>query len=86
MQGRKTGGRTRGIPNKKTAEIKLLAQEYTERALAVLADIMENGEHEAARVSAAKELIDRGHGKAAQPVDVNGNITITPKLIITTNA
>ena len=40
------------------------AQQYTEKAIEALAEIMESGESEAARVSAANALLDRGHGKA----------------------
>ena len=40
---------------------------HTPEALKTLADIMAKGESDAARVAAAKELLDRAHGKAAQP-------------------
>lgn len=63
-------GRKPGVPNKATADIKALAQQYGAKAMATLAQIMESGEGEAARIAAAKELLDRGYGKAAQAVDV----------------
>lgn len=45
------------------------ARAHTETAVKTLAGIMTNKESpEAARVSAAKELLDRGWGKAAQPL------------------
>ncbi len=76
--GRKTGGRTAGTSNKATAEVKAVAEKYTEEAVGILAKIMRASESDAARVSAVKEILDRGHGKSRQPIDanVNGNLTI----------
>lgn len=67
--GERRGGRKKNTPNKVTADVRALAQEYGPDALAVLASIM-NGEQQpaAARVSAAKELLDRAYGKAPQPI------------------
>lgn len=49
--------------------IKKLCQDRSRAAVLVLEDVMKNGEESgAARVSAAKEILDRGHGKAAQPL------------------
>lgn len=62
--GERRGGRTAGTPNKVTVELKGAAREYTDQALKTLAQIMLAGESEPARISAAKELLDRGHGKA----------------------
>jgi hypothetical protein len=62
----KTGGRKAGIPNKATAEIKELAQQYAPAAIAELARLMKDGESEAARVSAIKEILDRAYGKSPQ--------------------
>lgn len=75
-KGKKTGGGSRaGVPNKATADIKALAQEYTAKAireLAVLAGLVNAGagkaESETARVSALNALLDRGHGKAPQAI------------------
>ena len=67
--GRKTGGRHAGTPNKITADVKAIAAEYTEEALEVLAIIMRNRKSPAqARVAAAKELLDRAHGKPFQSI------------------
>ncbi len=44
-----------------------LAQVYTQEALDTLAKIMRKSESDAARVASIKELLERGHGKAAQP-------------------
>lgn len=64
--GKKTGGRRKGTPNRATADVKAAAQKYTQEALDTLALLMRGAESEQARVSAARELLDRGHGKAPQ--------------------
>jgi hypothetical protein len=65
----KTGGRRAGTLNRATAEVKVLAQEYTAAAILTLAEIMANPEAPpAARVSAASALLDRGHGKPPQAI------------------
>ena len=53
-------------------EIKSLARSYTELAIQSLAGIVQNGQSESARVSAAQVLLDRGWGKPAQPHDGDG--------------
>lgn len=46
-----------------------LAREHTERAIAVLAEAMDDPFAETKdRLKAAAELLDRGHGKAAQAI------------------
>jgi hypothetical protein len=66
--GGKTGGRTAGVPNRITRDVKALAQDYTERAIQVLAEIMETSAHDACRVVAARELLDRAWGRPVQPL------------------
>lgn len=73
--GERRGGRQKGTPNKITAEIKALAGVYTQAALDTLAEIMATGQSEAARVSAASELLDRAHGKPRQAIEHSGSIT-----------
>jgi len=65
--GEYRGGRKKGTLNKVTRDVKALAQKHTPEALKTLAKIMASSESDAARVSAAKELLDRAHGKAPQP-------------------
>jgi len=50
-------------------ELREAAREYTERALRTLAAICSEGQSEAARVSAACALLDRGYGKPTQQVE-----------------
>jgi hypothetical protein len=72
--GQKTGGRTKGTPNKATADVKQAAQAFTTEAVEALAKIMRDSDSDAAKVAAIKEILDRGHGKARQAVDVDANI------------
>jgi hypothetical protein len=68
--GRRPGaGRKKGTPNKVTAEIKELAQKYGHEPVAELARLATKAESEAARVAAIKELLDRGYGRAVQPIE-----------------
>ena len=66
--GERRGGRKKGTPNKATADVKALAQQYAPDAIKELARIAAKGESEAARVSAIKELLDRAYGKSPQAV------------------
>ena len=71
----KTGGRAAGTPNKATASVKQIASEYTESAVSTLASIMTDSEQPAiARISAAREVLDRAHGKPAQFVEIDANV------------
>ena len=59
-----TSGNPGGRP-KVAADVRALARQLTAQALNALAEIMEDsGTPAAARISAAKELLDRGWGKA----------------------
>jgi hypothetical protein len=71
-KGIKTGGRAKGTPNKATADIKALAQVHAADAIATLANILMKSESDTARIAAAKELLDRGYGKAMQGVELTG--------------
>lgn len=73
----KTGGRQKGTRNKVTADVKEAALAYTSDALDTLSEIMRSPkEPAAARVAAARELLDRGHGKPKQSVDLDANVLI----------
>lgn len=67
-KGKKTGGRVAGTLNKATQEIKEVARTYGPKAIAGLWKLAEGAESEQARVSAYKEVLDRGYGKASQPL------------------
>jgi hypothetical protein len=66
INGKKTGGRKKGVPNKSTRKIKELAQQHATKALGRLIYLVEHGSNEAIQASAANSLLDRGYGKAMQ--------------------
>ena len=69
MKRKKTGGRSKGVPNKQTSGVKAYSKQFTEKAIDVLWSIAENPEQPAAaRVSAANAILDRGEGKVPQAV------------------
>ena len=56
-------------------DLREAAQGYSEEALSVLAGVMRDADApSAAKVAAARELLDRGFGKAVQEVDVNSKV------------
>lgn len=64
-------GRPKGSRNKANNELKVAARKYTPEALKTLRSIMKESESDQARVAAARELLDRGHGKAVQGVTMD---------------
>ena len=80
---REGAGRKRGAPNKVTAQVKTLAQEYGEQAISVLAKLMVESDSPQAQIAAAKELLDRGYGKVTQHTELSGTVnTGLPQFII----
>lgn len=65
---REGAGRPKGVQNKATRPLKDAAREHTQAALDTLVSVMAGGEGipAAAQVNAAKEILDRGYGKASQ--------------------
>jgi hypothetical protein len=61
----KLGGRQKGTPNKRTLDIKGIAQKHGPEALDTLIDVMRNGSDKD-RVTAADKILDRAYGKAPQ--------------------
>lgn len=66
--GERRGGRKPGTPNKVGADLRELAQQYTADALEALVSVV-RGQDGAAKVAAAREILDRGHGKASLTLD-----------------
>lgn len=72
----KTGGRRRGTPNKTTADIRALAQEFGEAALRKLVEVMNHADSPPqAKISAANALLDRGYGKPSELVEPEDSTT-----------
>lgn len=65
-------GRKKGTPNKATAEIKELAREHGPAAIKALAQLLMSADSDTARIAAAKELLDRGYGKATATQEISG--------------
>lgn len=83
---REGAGRPKGARDKLTREagatLSEMARAHTDAALETLAHIAISGESEAARVSAANALLDRGYGKPSQSLDVsNPDGTLMPQVI-----
>ena len=57
-----------------------LAKDYTYAALLTLVDVAKNGRSDAARVSAANALLDRGYGKPAVKEEIEA-INLPPVVI-----
>ena len=73
--GQKFGGRTKGTPNKATADVKALARKHGPAVIAELARIAKHSDNERTRVAAAQELLDRGYGRPHQSIEVDKHIT-----------
>jgi hypothetical protein len=72
--GRRPGaGRPLGAPNKLTRPLRELAASHSEDCIAVLVELRDHAEAEQVRLAAATALLDRGHGKPRQEVDVTQN-------------
>ena len=76
--GVKTGGRKKGSRNKAGRDLREICQRYTEESVAQLACVMrDEGSPAMAIVSAAIALLDRGHGKPRQGMDLEvGKLTL----------
>jgi hypothetical protein len=67
-------------PKKKLPrELRSLARSYTDLSLQAIAHVIQNGESEQARVSAAFGMLDRGWGKPQQDQthEIKGEIKVT---------
>jgi hypothetical protein len=65
-------GRRPGSKNKHTPEVKLIAQQYGEEALATLARIMRSSENDGDRIAATKEILNRGYGRSIAQTNIAG--------------
>ena len=72
--GRKKGSKVNQLPHiapEIKCELRELAREHAGIALEALTKICKASDSDAARVSAANAILDRGYGKPSQHVDVN---------------
>jgi hypothetical protein len=76
--GRRPGaGRPLGSPNKLTRPLRELAALHSEDCIAVLVQLRDHAEAEQVRLAAANSLLDRGHGKPRQEIDLRDDNRIT---------
>lgn len=61
-------GRKMGKVGQAKRDLAAMAKKHAETALKVLVEVATSGESEAARVSAANAILDRGYGKPTQPI------------------
>jgi hypothetical protein len=67
--GKRAGaGRKPGALSEARRNLRDLAREHVEKAVKELARLATKAESETARVAAIKEILDRGYGKAPQPM------------------
>jgi hypothetical protein len=57
------------VAERETPDVRVLARRYTRAALRTLAEIMERGASEQARIAAADKLLDRAHGRVRSESD-----------------
>lgn len=57
-------------------DVRALAQRYTRAALRTLAEIMERGSSEQARIAAADKILDRAHGRVRSDSEGAGGKTL----------
>lgn len=70
---REGAGRPQGAVNQTTVQLRELARQHAGDMLTVLLQIAKAGESEAARVSAANALLDRGYGKPSTVLNGDGD-------------
>jgi hypothetical protein len=74
---REGAGRPPGAPNKLTRPLKELAAQYTEDSIHTLVMLRDHAESEQVRLQAANSLLDRGHGRPRQEIDLTGDKSVT---------
>ena len=69
------GGRPKKTEEERTLEA--MCKDKTPQALSTILHIMEEGEQERSRLSAAQYIIDRGWGKAKESVELSGTVALS---------
>ena len=69
------GGRQKGTPNKITATMRELASPYAKQSMQVIKGLLKS-QNESIRLAAAKEVLDRAHGKSISTVETSIDQTV----------
>ena len=64
-------GRKKGVPNRATRDVRAAAAKYTSKALRALVELLGDADGKV-RAIAAREILDRAHGKPMTPVEATG--------------
>ncbi|API58748.1 hypothetical protein BSL82_04980 [Tardibacter chloracetimidivorans] len=64
-------GRQKGTPNRITRDVREAAQKHSAKAIAELVRLLKDTDSRV-RVAAARELLDRAHGKPVSPQEITG--------------
>ena len=80
--GERRGGRTAGVPNHSTRQLRELAGRHAPAVIKRLAYLASHAKSEQAAVAAGRELLDRYAGKAAQAVTgPDGEALTVPQVV-----
>jgi hypothetical protein len=66
---------------KTPTDIRSLARSHTQAAINCLVSVMKNSTNDSAKATAANSLLDRGWGKATQPISGEGGEAIRLEVI-----
>ena len=70
------------MPPRIPLDVRSLARSHTQSVIRTLAGIVAQSENDGARVSAAGMLLDRGWGRAAQPIETDSEIRVIIRHIV----
>jgi hypothetical protein len=70
---RSGAGRPKGVLNKITRPIKELAASHSEESINTLVYLRDHSKNDQVRLAAARELLDRAHGRPRQEIDMSND-------------
>jgi hypothetical protein len=81
-EGQKTGGRSKGTPNKATKDIKEICRGHGPAVIDGLLRLSKEADSDAAKIAASKEILDRAYGKATQMIGGDKDNPIRAKIAV----
>src|SRR5262245_66160930 len=67
----KMGGRVKGQPNRTAADIRAICQKAAPEIVTELLRLAKSAKHEMTRIAAAREVLDRGFGRAKATLEAD---------------